>query len=533
MHNQSLGKDATSKKKSNQITASTTEAAKKAQDQTGNKKGQSRTGADDTARKKAQNHNASNTIRGHKDKDGTAEVCNMQRGVGGGVSADKGANKKAVYSKGNAATVTGIGSKSRATGIKNCSIMPVVLVENIAKAASPENKKDIMSLIKSDVKSLAKTAKASHSGAEKRKRSPSPESQSEASTRLTRSMRRSLPPRENNEVKTMKASATRKQRRSLNVTKSQSEKGKKSHADPENNNKSKIEKNSPKSTCTPSSYGAPKSNVKEDTDTKAQHLKNKNEKNDPESVKSKVDEEGHIKAPVDTDSKASHLENKSKIEKNDAESVKSNVKDRDTKAPHLKNKNGNENNDPESVKSKVDEEGQSKAPVDTDSKALHLENKSKIKKNDAESVKSNVGNGGCSKAPIAGASAASKDGSLSNLTRRVQTGGTASKRTTTVEDIVNGAIASEYSSEEICTETMAATPETEDSPVSPAVDVEIHDDTCSEGEDKSTAEEDNDNVTTLIDDSGHAQADDVEMSDNDGDDNENQPQPQKQQQQQQ
>ena len=473
VHNQSLWKDTASKKKSNQITASATEAAKKVQDQTasqkdGNKKGQSRTGVDDTATKKAQNHTASNTMRGHKGKDATAEVSHLQRGVGGGVSADKGASKKAVYSKANAATVTGIGSKSRATGIKDCSIMPVVLVENIAKAASPENKKDIMSLIITDVKSPAKTAKASHSGAEKRKRSPSPESQPEASTRLTRSMRRSLPPQENNEVKTMKSSATRKQRRSLNVIKSQSEKGKKSHADPENNNKSKIEKNSPKSTCTSSRNGALKSNVKEDANTKAQHLKNKNE-----------------------------------IEKND----------------------------PESVKSKVDEEGQSKTPVDTDSKAPHLENKSKIERNDPKSVESNEGRGDCSKTPIASASASSKDRSLSNLTRREQTGSTASKRSTTVEDIVNGAIASEYSSDEICTETMAATPENEDRPVSPAVDVEMHDDTCNEGEDKSTAEEDNDNATALTDGNGHAQADDVEMSDNGGGDNENQPQPQEQQQQ--
>ena len=472
VHNKSLRKDTTSKKKTNQITASTTEAAKKVQNQTasqkdGNKKEQSRTSVSDTAAKKAQNHTASNTMLSQKDKDATAEVSNMQRIAGGGVSADKGANKKDVSSKGNAATGTAIGSKSRATGIKDCSRMPVVLVDDIVKAASPENKKDMMSLIITDVKSLAKTAKASHSGAEKRKRSPSPESQPEPSTRLTRSMRRSLPPRENNEGKTMKASATRKQRRSLNIAKSQSEKGKKSPADLDNNNKSKHEKNIPKSACTSSSNDAIKSNINEDADTKAPHLENKN-----------------------------------KIEKKDLGFVKS----------------------------KVDEEGHSKASIDADLTTPPPKNKKKIEENDAESVKSNVERGDCSKAPIAGTSASSKDGSLSNLTRGIQTGDPV-VRLTTMEDVVNGAIASEYTSEESCTETMAATPNNEDSPASPAIDVEMHNEACSEAEDKSTAEENNDSVTTLTDGSGHAQAHDVEMRvDDDGSDNVNLPQPQEQQQ---
>ena len=188
VRNQSLAKDTASKKKDNQIAASTTEATKKAQNQTasqkeGNRKGQIQSSVSDTVTKKAQNQTASNTMRGQKEKDATAKVSNMQRGVGTGLSTDKGANKKAVSLKTNAATVVGTGSKSRPTGIKDNSIMPVVLVENIAKAASPEKRKDIMSLIITDVKSLAKTAKISHGGTEKRKRSHSPESQPEANTR--------------------------------------------------------------------------------------------------------------------------------------------------------------------------------------------------------------------------------------------------------------------------------------------------------------------------------------------------------------
>ena len=458
VHNQPFANDTTLKKKDNQITASIAEAAKKAQDETasqkeGNKKGQIQTSVSNTVTKKAQNQTASNTMEGQKDKDATAEVSNMQRGAVMGLSTDKGANKKAVSLKTNAATIGGIGSKSRPTGIKDCSIMPVVLVENIAKAASPENKKDMISLIITDVKSLAKNAKVSHSGPEKRKRSHSPESQPEANTRLTRSMRRSLQPSENSETK---ASTTTKPRRSLNVTKTQSEKGRKSHLG--NNNKSKIEKN----------YSASSN----------------------DSVKSNVNQDANSEAPF-----KDNIE--SKIEKY--------------------------------VKGDVDGEDGSNAPIAGTSSA------SKRTQNSG-SARGRTFNSAADESNVNDAIDIVNNKSEENVTRSP----TASEENIRVSpvtdvillDVVNDAIAKEYKSEGKCTKTAAATAIEEDGSVSPVADVEMRDDTCCVGEDKSSAEEEDDNSATLTEVSRHARTDDdVEMRDVvDEGHNDSLPQPQEQQQ---
>ena len=263
-------------------------------------------------------------------------------------------------------------------------------------------------------------------------------------------MRRSLQPSENNE---MKASTTTKQRRSLNVTKSQSERGKKSHLG--NNNKSKTEKNNPGS-----SNGAVKSNVNRDANSEATFV---------DSIGSKIEKFG-----------------KSNVDGEDC----SNAPIAGASAASKRTQNG---------------DSASRRTINSTADDSDVNDAVEIVNNKSEENVTTT------------STASEEDRPVSPVTDVI------------LLDVVDDAVAKEYTSEENCTETTAVTVNEQDGPVSPVTDVEIRDDTCCEGEDKSTAEEEGDNTTTSTA-GGHARADDVKMRDDDEGDNDSQPQPQEQQQ---
>ena len=204
-----------------------------------NKKGQTQTITNEAIRKgqiptvtgrvhnkKAQNQVNTNDVNMKEQKQTGKMISQRDKDAASTLGASSAEKGKAAINKLGAKTSNTTAVKSKPTGLNpKESQMSVVLIENIsavtASSISPNSSStagnnDTMSLVISDVKSLAKSKETDRS-----RKSPSPQATENA--RVTRSMRRSLQPSENNEVRAVKESAA-VQRRSLNVTNNQIEK---------------------------------------------------------------------------------------------------------------------------------------------------------------------------------------------------------------------------------------------------------------------------------------------------------------------
>ena len=205
------GQNQTVTKNKGMVQTAVTDASKKAQYQTVassansmNKKAQNETSTYDTSKKGPKQTTKSVALK-DKNVTGMSEVVYTQKGKIPAIKSDtKTSNTTAV--------------KPEPTVAKSKEIsMPIVLVENIAvKGSSPQKSTETMSPVITEVKSLAKSKIS-----DRNRKLPSPQPPGE-STRVTRSMRRSLQPQENKEVEAVKESESM-QRRSLDVTRIQAE----------------------------------------------------------------------------------------------------------------------------------------------------------------------------------------------------------------------------------------------------------------------------------------------------------------------